>query len=356
MSPWKMEGLTIGARVITRDSGPYLIAEIGLNHEGDLARAKDLIWQAKRGGADAAKFQALKADTIAHPNSPTYFHQTTGDHHPPAMTQHAFFARSDGFGPAEFASLATTCRDAGLDFLCTPFSVDAVSWVAPLVPAWKVASADITNEPLLDAIGATGKPVLLSTGAATLDEISHAESVLWRAGGAHVAFLHCVLAYPTPPDQANLGAIPAMARAFPWAIIGYSDHTVATPEMETCFLAYCMGARIIEKHFTAVGEQWRSGNDHYHSADASQFAYLKAAITDVQRYFGTGQKVVQDIEAPARQYARRGLYAARPIQAGQTLAARDIAILRPAARLGPEAYAKMVGSVAAKDYARLEPL
>src|SRR5690242_6788690 len=236
--------MRIGAKEITQDGPPYIVAEVGCNHDGSMDRALDLIWKAARCGADAVKFQAYKADLIAHPESPTYFTQT-GE---AAKTQHEFFKRYDSFGPKEYERLAQECKTAQVDFLCTPFDLAAVEWLNPLVPAWKIASADITNYPLLDAVCATGKPALLSTGAATLREIENARSRLWLDD--RTALLHCVLAYPTPPEDANLLMIADLKRRFSWAVIGYSDHTPATPEMEVCTMAYLMGARIIEKHFT----------------------------------------------------------------------------------------------------------
>ena len=346
----RMTEFCIGTRRIALDTLPYLIAEIGLNHDGALERAKDLIWQAKRGGADAVKFQSLKAAAQAHPNSPTYFQQNGH----PAETQHAFFARSDGFARSDYEALAATAQEAGIDFLCTPFYLACVEWLTPLVPAWKIASADITNLPLLKAVALTGKPVLLSTGAATRREIEEAHDWL-RGGGCPVALLHCVLAYPTPTESANLLVIPWIAQTL-HAPVGYSDHTLATPEMETCFLAYCVGARIIEKHFTGVGEQSRPGNDHYHSMDACQLAYLKAAIQDAHRYFGQPEKQVLAIEEPARQHARRGLYAARAVAKGHPWEPEDIAILRPSARVGPECYEEFLGKPAVQDYVTGEPL
>lgn len=331
--------MKIGTREIGIDMLPYLIAEIGVNHDGDLARAKDLIWKAARCGAAAAKFQAYKADTLAHRDSPTYFQQVGGA----AKTQHEFFRRSDGFGPSEYQQLAVTCRDAGIDFLCTPFDLQAVEFLRPLVAAWKIASGDITNLPFVNQVTATAissrKPVLLSTGAATLREI---ENALDYTVKEEAAVLHCVLAYPTSPEDANLLMIPDLARRFPEAaIVGYSDHTLATPDMEVCTLAYVMGARIIEKHFT--DDKLRPGNDHYHSADPMDFLTLTQNIKRVHRYFGSPHKGPIPAEDVARRMARRGLYVARAVRAGQELDPLDVIALRPSAAIGPEDWERVIG-------------
>jgi N-acetylneuraminate synthase len=307
-----------------------------------------MIRLAAAAGADAVKFQAYRADTLAHPNSPTYFQQTGQT----AKTQHKFFKRYDSFGPREYEQLAAECRDVGVDFLCTPFDLQAVQWLAPLVPAWKIASADLTNAPLMDAVVETKKPVLLSTGASTLREIERA--YYHHLAGCAVALLHCVLAYPTPPEAANLLSIPILAQRFPNALIGYSDHTLASPAMETCTFAYLLGARVIEKHFT--DNKTEPGNDHYHSMDAADLYRLKRNIDEARVYLGAAEKTVLSVEKPARQYARRGLYAARDLEPKTVLRLDDIAILRPSAEIGPEDVDTILGKILTRELRKGEPL
>lgn len=325
---------------------PYLIAEVGLNHGGDYALAVRMIHEAAAAGANAVKFQYVKADLLVAKDAPTYFQQDGN----PAATQHEFFARSDRLDRADYEHLAYECQRVGVDFLCTVFEVDAVHWIAPLVPAFKVASADITNLPLLDAVATTGKPVYLSCGASTDAEIRDAIDGRWMR--PKVTLLHCVLAYPTPVEFANLGAIYRLCGAQGIGRMGYSDHTLFNLDVLTT--AWLLGASVIEKHFTL--DKMLPGNDHYHSMDPTDLRALVAKFQELQAMIGDGEKRVLPIEEPARQYARRGLYAKRDISHGQILTAEDIAILRPSARLGPERYAEVLGMPA--EYSRLagEPL
>lgn len=284
-------------------------------------------------GGGAAKFQAVFPETLCAPNAPTYFAQV-GEQ---AETQREFFARTRAFGPGEFTTLAARCREVGIDFLCTPFDVPTIDWLAPLVPAFKVASADITNAPLLAAIRATGKPVYLSTGASTKDEI--AQAVRGDLAGSAVTVLHCVLAYPTPTEQAHLGMMVDLGMDYPH--VGWSDHTQAGTQLFAP--AWLLGAEVIEKHYT--DDLTALGNDHYHSMNRGELRAAREYMEFLDRIIGQDEKGVLPCELPAREHARRGLYAARDIPAGRPIRAEDIAILRPPARLGPGAYRELLGTV-----------
>lgn len=330
---------------------PYFIAECGVAHEGSLVRAMELIWAAREAGADAVKFQCYKADTLAAKNSPTYF-SLNGQ---PAETQHEFFSRYDGFEHDDYERLAVECAKAGIDFGCTVFTPADVAWVDPLVKWHKIASADITNLPLLEAVAQTGKPVYLSTGAATKDEIRGA---IHSLRGCPVIAMHCVLSYPTPNDQAQLGVIGQWldecmsGRSHFRDFLGYSDHTLFNLDVLTT--AWLLGATVIEKHFTL--DKSLPGNDHYHSMDPTDLRALVAKFQELQTMIGDGEKRVLKIEEPARLYARRGLYAARDIVAGKILEAADIAILRPSANLGPERYHDVIGQPISQARVAGEPL
>ena len=165
-----MKSITLGRRTIAEDSLPYIIAEIGVNHEGSMTRAKELIELAKSGGADAAKFKSYKAEKLASKDSPAYW-DTSKE---PATSQFQLFKRHDSFGEKEYVELAEHCRKTGIDFLSTPFDDDAVDFLYPLVPFYKIASADITSFPFLRKIARKGKPIVLSTGSSTLGEIDSA--------------------------------------------------------------------------------------------------------------------------------------------------------------------------------------
>lgn len=331
-------------RVFGRPLAPYVIAEIGVNHGGDFGLAKRLIELAREGGAHAAKFQTYKAGRLASRHSPAYW-DTTKE---PATSQYALFQRYDTFGPAEYRALADHCGKVGIDFLSTPFDLEAVDLLDPLMPAFKVASADITNVPLLRAVARRGKPVLLSTGAATLPEIAFAVDTVRGAGAEDIALLHCVLNYPTPYENAELGTIRELIRVFPDAAVGYSDHTVPTPGMEVLQSAVLLGATVLEKHFTH--DKTLPGNDHYHAMDVDDLKRFFEGLAFQRTVLGGGRKRV-DHEARAREHARRSLVAARDLKAGAVLAEADLVAKRPAHGISPVHWDAVIGRRLARDVA-----
>lgn len=310
---------------------PYIIAEIGLNHGGDYNVAADMVVRAVHAGADACKFQYVKADSLVSRSAPPYFQQV-GE---AAETQHAFFARSDGLRRNDYESLAETCHAAGVDFLCTVFDVESVHWIAPLVPAFKVASADITNIPLLQAIAAYQKPVYLSTGAATQAEVNQAYRTLRVGNGTcsdqfrgvaaiDIIPMHCVLSYPTPVDQAHLGMIPPLQEYQGWPR-GYSDHTLFNLDVLTT--AWLLGATVIEKHFTL--DKTLPGNDHYHSMDPTDLRKLVAKFKELQTMIGDGEKRVLPIEEAARLNARQSWHATCDLGRDHVIEHGDVVLKRP---------------------------
>jgi sialic acid synthase SpsE len=331
-------------RVFGAPMEPYVIAEIGVNHGGDPDLARRLIDLAREGGAHAAKFQTYKADTLASRHSPAYW-DTTKE---PATSQHALFSRYDAFGPDEYRALAAHCGKVGIDFLSTPFDLEAVELLDPLVPAFKIASADITNVPLLRAVAGRGKPVLLSTGASTLPEIGFALDTVRAAGAEQVALLHCVLNYPTPYEHAELGAIRELARVFPDVAIGYSDHTVPTPGMEVLQTAVLLGATVLEKHFTH--DKSLPGNDHYHAMDSSDLRRFFGGLAFQRKVLGSGTRTVER-EAAARLHARRSLVAARDLKAGEVLTPDCLIAKRPAHGISPVHWDDVIGRTLARDVA-----
>lgn len=325
-----------------------LVAEIGVNHGGSRKKAEELIRLAARSGADAVKFQAYRAERLAAAKSPTYFQQT-GD---AAKTQRQFFERYDALGPEDYRLLADVAERAGVEFLCTPFDEDAVAFLHPLVSRYKIASADITHWPLLRAVASTGKPALLSTGASTWEEIDRAVRWLLEHGCPQVTLLHCVLSYPTQPEQANLGLLRKLAMRFPDCGLGYSDHTMT---IEAAYVAYLLGASVIEKHFTDDRKQ--DGNDHYHSMDADSLAALRKHCDDAARLIGNGDRAeALPCEAQARIQARRGLYTAKAFPAGHILEPGDLVAKRPAAGLEPFWLPRVAGRALAHALPEEAPL
>ena len=314
---------------------PLVIAEIGANHEGDVAAARAMIAAAAAAGADAVKFQTYKADKIV------------------ARTEEARFAHFQrmSLSDAAFVELAADARANGVMFLSTPFDVDAVASLDPLVPAFKVASGDLTFAPLLQAVARTGKPILLSTGMATLDEIRTALSIIQEAAGvdeaalrSRVVLLHCVSSYPTPPEDANLAAITDLRRTF-GVPVGYSDHTLG---VVACLAAVALGARVIEKHFT-LQKEGRTFRDHQISADPADMAQLTGAVRTVSTMLGRGGKAPVAAEEANRLSMRRSLAARRAIKAGEPITAADVILLRPGTGLPPSMLGEIIGRVALQD-------
>lgn len=306
---------------------PYFIAEIGLNHQGNFRVAREMIYQAAEAGADAVKFQAAWADTLCAKDSPTYFQQV-GE---AAQTQWEFFKRSDALTRKDYEQLAAYAYAKAIDFGITCFQPEDVAWADPLVKWHKIASADINNWALLDAIAATGKPVYLSTGAATTREVREAaDHIGWR----RVTLLHCVLAYPTPRTDARLERIRDIMQGWPWVSwvqggptpAGYSCHVPFDVEVLTT--AWLLGASVIEKHFTLDKSQ--AGNDHYHSMDPDDLRCFRARVAELLPLLGDGDRsVVPDHENAARLHARRSWAARRDLDVGRVLAEPDLIALRP---------------------------
>ncbi len=326
----------IGLRVADNPLDPYVIAEIGVNHEGDLALAKRLISEAADAGAHAAKFQTYKAALIASRHSPAYW-DTQKE---PTRSQFDLFARYDSFGAREYEALASYCERCGVVFLSTPFDLGAVDMLAPLVPAYKIASADITNVPLIRACAAKGKPLILSTGASTLPEIAFALEVARTAGAAEVALLHCVLNYPCSPENAQLESIRTLARTFPECTVGYSDHVPPGDTMQALEMAALFGACILEKHFTH--DKTLPGNDHYHAMDAIDLRRFADRMAGFRALRGSA---VRDLghEYAARMHARRSIVAARDLPAGHVLHEADLIAKRPAHGISPVHWDEVIG-------------
>lgn len=342
MTEIRIGGLTVGAR-----TAPYVIAEIGVNHEGSLAQAKRLVELAHEGGAHAAKFQSYKAETLASRHSPAYW-DTSKE---PTLNQFELFKRYDAFGADEYRALAVHCERVGIQFLSTPFDAAAVEFLNPLMPCFKVASADLTNVPMLRQIGRLQKPVLLSTGASTLAEAAMAVAELEAAGCPAIALLHCVLNYPTLDEQAHLGMIDGLRRAFPGHVLGYSDHTVPDIGLTALSTAYLLGARILEKHFTH--DKTLPGNDHYHAMDVHELAAFTRQMAKIRTLIGAERhKAPLASEAPARAHARRSLVVTRALAAGHVLTPDDLMPKRPGTGISPLHWDDVIGRRVAR---ALEP-
>lgn len=328
--------------LVGQELNPYIIAEIGVNHEGSMDLAKRLIDEAKSGGAHAAKFQSYTASKIASKNSPAYWDLSKES----TDSQFKLFNKYDTFGPYEYKELASYCESVGIHFMSTPFDLDAVETLAPLMPMFKIASADITNVPLIRKCAEYGKPLVISTGASSLSEIEYAINVAKDAGAEDICILHCVLNYPTPNENAQLGMISTLKRIFPDVLIGYSDHVVPDKTISALECAMLLGASILEKHFTH--DKTLPGNDHYHAMDKDD---LQAFIIKSETYKTLISSSTKDlsIESQARQHARRSIVASRSINKGEVIDSTMIIAKRPAHGISPIYWDEVIGKVVTKD-------
>lgn len=329
----------------------FIIAEIGVNHENNLDLAKRLIELAKEGGAHSAKFQAYKAGKLASRFSPAYWDLSKE----PTKSQFDLFSKHDSFGIEHYHALAQHCRNVGIEFSCTAFDAEFVDAIDPLVRFHKVASADITAKPLLEKVASKHKPTVLSTGAASFDEVRDAIKVLETHGSGPITLLHCNLNYPTPDAAAMLSRIGSLRQTFPGYEIGYSDHTVPGSMCLPVVLAHALGATVIEKHFTH--DKTLPGNDHYHAADVVDLRKLCRDLDQVGELLGTfDEDAFLSQQKQARQFARRSIVAAAPIAAGEGFSAEKLIVKRPGTGISPIRWEEVLSKRAARNIAEDEIL
>lgn len=322
-------------------SRPYVIAEAGVNHEGEMDLAKRLIDEASQGGAHAIKFQTYKAETLASAESHSYWDLEKE----PTKNQVELFKKYDKFWKKEYEELKTACDKCGIEFLSTPFDTEAADFLNDLMPVYKISSSDITNLPFIKYICNFGKPVILSTGASAVWEIQQAVELIEECGNP-LSLLHCVLNYPTLDKDANLGMILDQKIKFPKTIPGYSDHTLPGT-MEVLKTATLLGAVILEKHFTF--DKSLPGNDHYHSMDKDDLKYF---FSDMERIFGLigdFKKKPLESEADAIKNARRSLVMKNKISKGHEIKFTDLTWKRPASGISPKYIDTVIGKKAIRN-------
>ncbi|MHA6493820.1 N-acetylneuraminate synthase family protein [Pseudomonas borbori] len=317
---------------------PYVIAEAGVNHEGSMEIAKRLVDEAKEGGADAIKFQTYKADTLASRHSPAYW-DTSKE---PTLSQHELFSKHDKFWKTEMVALKDYCDTVGIEFMSTPFDIESATFLNDLMNVYKISSSDITNKPFIQFMCGFNKPIILSTGASHLWEIH--EAVGWiEQFGNPLALLHCVLNYPTADENANLGMLLGLKRAFPDKLIGYSDHTLPN-DMKVCEMATLLGSVIIEKHFSH--DKTLPGNDHYHAMDKEDLKVFRKNLERTFSVLGSFKIEALAEEEPARRNARRSLVATRDIAPGKVIEMADLTFKRPAHGISPRSIDELLGKTA----------
>lgn len=317
----------------------FVIAEAGVNHNGDLGLALKLCEAAHAAGADAVKFQSFRAEDLVVPGAPTaqYQAQQTGESDQFAML------RKLELSPQQHVTLRDHCNQLGIEFFSTPFSVGAVDMLVALgVRRIKMPSGELTHRALVERAAATRLPLLLSTGMATLDEVREALAWVQSARGdtRDVTVLHCTSAYPAPDASLNLRAVQTLARELGLPA-GYSDHSLG---IEASLAAVALGATVIEKHLTL--DVALPGPDHAASLEPQAFGEMVRGIRRTSAMLGDGRKEPRPEELDAARVARRSIVAAVDIPAGARIEASMLACRRPASGIAPRDWDAVIGRVA----------
>ncbi len=332
ISAFEIENRTIGINYPC-----FIIAEAGVNHNGDLQMARDLIDAAAEAGADAVKFQTFTAEGVVTHRAPKAAYQEVnalGDE-----SQYAMLKRLE-LTPAMHDALLAHCKKRDICFLSSPFDEGSLALLESLgVAAYKIPSGEITNLPFLDAVGRKGRPVICSTGMATLAEVELAVATLQGSGCTQLVLLHCVNRYPALPEEINLRAMNTLTVTFNLPV-GYSDHTMGN---EIAFAAVALGACVLEKHLTL--DRALPGPDHLASSEPYEFAALVRGVRAIEIALGHGRKEPTASEVEIAAVARKSLVAAVDIPAGMVLIPNMLAIKRPGSGLPPAMYSELLGRI-----------
>jgi sialic acid synthase SpsE len=333
---------SIGGRAVGRGEPCYVIAEAGVNHNCDVQLGYKLIETAGASGADAIKFQSYTASKISTRVAPRYWYEPAD----PQGTQWDTFDKLDKLSPRDFKALLGHARQVGLTAFSTPFDDEAVDFLADLdVPAFKIASADITCHGLIARAARLGKPMILSTGTASLGEVEQALEVCAKAGNEQVAVLHCTLKYPCPPEAINLRMMEHLMRAFPEVPVGLSDHSLGISVPQA---AVALGACIVEKHYT-IDKTLPGSPDHHLSVDPRDMRAMVDGIRTVEKALGRAAKGLEPMEEEAYRFARRSVTSRAAIAKGATLTREMLTYKRPGTGIDPRFLDLLVGRIARAD-------
>lgn len=328
----------------TGNSKVIIIAEAGVNHNGDYGRAVEMVHAAKRAGADYVKFQTAVPELVISSVAPKaeYQKETTGEGESQLDMCRKIHLRLEDYAP-----LKALCDEVGIGFMSTPFDLVSIDCLDALkMDYWKIPSGEITNLPYLRKIGAKGERVILSTGMSELYEIEAALDVLEKAGTDRqdVILLHCNTQYPTPMEDVNLRAMDSL-RSLGVGGVGYSDHTVG---IEVPVAAVALGATVIEKHFTL--DKTLPGPDHKASLEPCELAAMVRAIRNIEQALGTGEKHVSPSERANMEVARKSIVASRDIKAGEEFTMENIAVKRPGNGVSPMLWDSVIGKLSPRDF------
>lgn len=322
---------------------PFLIADIGVNYYdiaqkeeiSDIDAAKLMISEAKKVGIDAVKFESYKTENLLSEES---------------QTQFDLYKKYDKFGVDEFRQLADFCSELKIKFLSTPLDFESADYLDEFMDIYPISSSDLTNIPFIQHIAKKNKPILLLTGAATLNEIKQAVKAIEEVSTVDIAIMHSVLAYPTEYRDANLAMIKDLVQNFPEYEIGYSDHTRPDSNMFVLTTAYNYGAEIIEKHFTL--DKSLPGNDHNHSMDPEDVMVFKTNVGFLSQLSGMKNKQPLICESSAKRESRRSIVLKDDIKKGDIITADLITFKRPGTGISPAKIDDVVGKTALVDISK----
>lgn len=325
-----------------------IIAEAGVNHNGSLQLARQMVVRAKEAGADYIKFQTFQPEKLVsrYAEKAAYQKETTG-----AGESQLQMLQKLALSQDDFRELQAYCREQEIGFLSTPFDLDSIDFLDGLdMDFWKLPSGEITNLPYLIRIARTHRDIVMSTGMCDTDEIAQALHWLRKEGAGSITLLHCNTQYPTPMADVNLRAMEGLRQQFSLPV-GYSDHTLG---IEVPIAAAALGATVIEKHFTL--DQTMEGPDHRASLTPDGLRAMVTAVRNIEQAFGGAKKQVSASEQGNRAVARKSIVAARDICRGEILGEENIAVKRPANGISPMRWFDVLGKPADRDYREDEPI
>jgi len=322
----------------------FVIAEAGVNHNGSLTLAYQLVDVAKAAGADCVKFQTYITDNDTAESCEKAEYQKNGQEE----SQYQLLKRLE-LSFDDFRKLQEYCNKKEILFLSTPFDIESLFFLESIqIPVWKIASSEVENFQLLREVAKTHKPVILSTGMCRMDEIEAAVNVLRRFGTEKISILHCNTQYPTPMEDVNLSAMNDLRDKF-GTTIGYSDHTMG---IEVPIAAVAMGAEIIEKHFTL--DRKMEGPDHAASLNPAELKEMVKGIRNIEKAIGNGEKIPSNSEKENRIAARKSIFARCDIKKGQPFTEDNIIAKRPGGGINPMRWEEVIGTIALRDFKRDE--
>ena len=327
----------------------FIIAEAGVNHNGSINRAREMIEVAAESGADAIKFQSFKAENLVVKNAGMAEYQRKNlaqDKTQFKMLQTYELSYDD------HKNLSEACKKNHIEFLSSPFDLESIDLLAEIgVKKWKIPSGEITNLPYLRKIASFKQEVILSTGMAELDEVKDAIEVFTAAGLplSKITVLHCTTQYPTPFEEVNLSAMTAMGNIFDGIRVGYSDHTLG---LEIPIAATALGASIIEKHFTL--DRVLPGPDHKASVESKDLKKLVQSIRNIEIALGRPEKRVSPSESENRKVVRKSIVALKPIKSGEKFTISNLTTKRPGCGISPMRWDEIIGKTADRDYCKDE--